>query len=254
MAETPPPAPTSDPLQPSAGRASGGLTIRIVPEASLAQHGAEVVAEAIVAGVRTRGRAAVAFSGGSTAPSLLEALAPMDLPWAALDVFQVDERVAPLHDAARNLTALRRTLVAEGRLPNQALHALPVDESPLAAAAARYGQLMRSLVGDPIVFDLVHLGLGSDGHTASLIPDAPDLLTCTEPVAVTPVYQGHHRLTLTPGVLSSSRRVLWFVNGESKASAVARLVRADGSIPASRVERSRAVLLLDDAAAGALQR
>jgi 6-phosphogluconolactonase len=228
------------------------MRVQVVPEDRLAARGAEYAAGVLRAAVAARGRATVAFSGGSTAGPLLAALAEADVPWSALHVLQVDERVAPDGHPDRNLTLLRRHLLDHVPVPADALHTMPVDEVDLDAAAARYTDVLLDLAGRPPRLDLVHLGIGTDGHTASLVPGSPLLELTREPVAVTAPYQGRSRMTLTLPVLSRARRVLWFVRGAAKARMVRRLVEGDTSIPAARVEASRALLLLDPAAAAAL--
>ncbi|MFO7589236.1 MAG: 6-phosphogluconolactonase [Gemmatimonadota bacterium] len=225
------------------------MKVEVVPADRLAARGAELVAGTLRAAVEARGRATVAFSGGSTAGPLLEALAGADVPWSALDVLQVDERVAPDGHPDRNLATLRRRLLDRVPLPPGRLHPMPVDEDDLEAAAAAYAAILCDLAGRPPTLDLVHLGLGADGHTASLVPGLP--AAASETVIVTPPYEGWRRMTLALPVLSRARRVLWFVSGAAKAPAVRRLVAGDRSIPAANVEASRSLLLLDsDAAAG----
>lgn len=229
------------------------MNIEVVPTGRHAVRGAEFVAGSLRDAVAARGRVAVAFSGGTTAGPLLEALAGADVPWSELDVFQVDERVAPDGHPDRNLTTLRRRLLDHVGLPPERLHAMAVGESDLEAAATSYAATLHDVVGRPPTLDVVHLGLGADGHTASLLPGlaglAPD---DARPVIVTPPYEGRRRMTLTLPVLSRARQVLWFVSGAAKAPAVRLLVEGDPSIPAARVETSRGLLLLDPAAAAEL--
>lgn len=228
------------------------MKVEIVPEERLGVRGAELVATALREAVAKRGHATVAFSGGSTAAPLLSALAAEDVPWTVVDVFQVDERVAPDGHRDRNLTTLRQHLVDHIPLPEDRLHAMPVDQPDLHAAAAAYGDVLHARGGRPPRLDLVHLGLGTDGHTASLTPDSPWLHEHSDPVAVTAPYEGRRRMTLTLPVLSQARQVLWFVSGAAKAAIVRRLVEGDRSIPAGHVRAARALLLLDSAASAAL--
>lgn len=229
------------------------MRIEICAEGEVAARGAAHVASVLRATVAARGRATVAFSGGSTAEPLLQALADLDVPWSAVHVLQVDERVAPEGHPDRNLTALRRHLLDRVPLPPEQLHAMPVEATDLHAAAARYAGILQDVAGRPPRLDLVHLGLGPDGHTASLAPGGPLLSTC-DSVGVTAPYRGRHRMTLTLPVLSAARQVLWFVLGAAKAAMVRRLIDGDPAIPAGKVERSRALLLLDPPAASALPR
>ena len=227
------------------------MRIEVVAENRIAERGAAHIAAVLRAVVAERGRATVAFSGGSTAGPLLQALAGADVPWSAVHVLQVDERVAPHGHPERNLTTLRQRLLDRVPLPPDQLHAMPVEDRDLDAAAARFAGTLHDLAGHPPRLDLVHLGLGPDGHTASLVPGSP-LLATRDPVGVTGSYQGRRRMTLTLPVLSAAREVLWFVIGSEKAAMVRRLVDGDPTIPAGRVEASRALLLLDPSAAAEL--
>lgn len=227
--------------------------IEVVPSSRHAWRGAEFVARTLRAAVAARGRATVAFSGGSTADPLLRELATLAVPWQAVAVLQVDERVAPAGHEDRNFTALRRRLADEGSLPPSTLHPMPVEADDLEAAAASYSATVKALAGRPPTLDLVHLGLGEDGHTASLIPGV-DWRDHSGPVATTPPYEGRRRMTLTPDVLSRARQLLWFVAGRSKAPIVRRFVDGDPTIPAAGVETDRSLLLLDRPAGAALER
>lgn len=228
------------------------LETRVVQRGQLAEEAAAHIAAVLRAAVDARGRATVAFSGGSDAGELLAAVAETDIPWQAVDVFQVDERVAPDGHPDRNLNAIRQWLVDHAALPPDRLHAMPVEAPDLDEAALRYADVLHERAGQPPRIDLVHLGIGTDGHTASLIPGSPLLHVTTRSVAVTDPYHGRRRMTLTLPVLSGARSILWYVNGHEKAPITRRLVDGDRSIPASLVERSRALLLLDRAAASAL--
>lgn len=221
-------------------------------EGAVAAQGAAHMAAVLRATVAARGHATVAFSGGSSAGALLAALADADVPWFAVHVFQVDERIAPDDHPDRNLTILRRHLLDHVPLPPDQMHPMPVDATDLDAAAARYAGILEDLAGRPARVDLVHLGLGSDGHTASLVPGSPLLRLKRCRVGLTAPYQGRRRMTLTLPVLSRARQLLWFVRGPAKAAMVRRLVDGDPSIPAGNVEPSRALLLLDPPAAAAL--
>jgi 6-phosphogluconolactonase len=167
-------------------------------------------------------------------------------------VFQVDERVAPEGHADRNLTHLRESLLQHASLRPEQIHAMPVESLDLEAAATRYALALRDMAGSPAVLDLVHLGLGPDGHTASLAPGDAVLDVTDEDVALTGVYQGRRRMTLTYPMLNRARRVLWVVTGGEKAEMLGRLRDGDVSIPAGRVQRGQALVLADRAAAGQL--
>lgn len=230
------------------------MNVDVVPRGQLPTWAAGIIATILRLAVVDRGRATVAFSGGTTAAALLAALAETDVPWRAVDVLQVDERVAPDGDPDRNLTGLRRQLLDRVPLPADHLHAMPVEDPDLAHAAQRYADVVRRVAGSPPRLDLVHLGLGTDGHTASLLPGSSLLDPDGDLVGTTLPYQGRQRMTLTLPALSHARNLLWFVTGASKASTVARLVAGDRSIPAGMVERAHARLLLDPEAATALPR
>ena len=217
---------------------------------AVAARAAEFVAAEARAAVAARARFALAVSGGHTPWQMLRALADQQIPWSAVHLFQVDERVAPAGDPDRNLTHIGESLLARVSLPAGHLHAMPVEEQDLGAAAAGYARELARAAGAPPVLDLVHLGLGPDGHTASLVPGDPALAATEETVAVTGVYQGHRRMTLTFAVLDRARCVLWLVTGADKQPMLARLRAGDRSIPAGRVRRDAALVLADAAAAG----
>jgi len=218
---------------------------------SAARRAAELIASDARAAVEARGRFAFAVSGGHTPWQMLRALADEDVPWQAVHLFQVDERVAPAGHADRNLTHIGESLLGRVPLPPGHLHAMPVEEPDLEAAAARYARELASVVGTSAVLDLVHLGLGPDGHTASLVPGDPVLAVRGADVAPTGVYQGRRRITLTYPVLDRARRILWLVTGAEKAGMLVRLRAGDPSIPAGQVRQDRALLIADRAAAAA---
>src|SRR5262249_18994987 len=148
------------------------------------------------------------------------------------------------------LTPRRESLMPWAPLRPGPVDAMPVEEADLEAAAARYAEVLRGLAGAPPVLDLAHLGLGPDGHTASLVPGDPVLEVTVTDVAPTGVYQGRRRMTLTYPVLNRARRIVWLVTGPDKADMLARLSKGDDSIPAGRIHQDRAVVLADrDAAA-----
>jgi len=227
------------------------MRIEVLADAdAVARRGAAVVAAEARAAVAERGRFVVAVSGGRTPWRMLRALADEALPWDGVHVVQVDERVAAAGDPERNLTHLRDGLLQHAPLPPEHLHAMPVESSDLESAVRRYATVLVEIAGSPVVLDLVHLGLGPDGHTASLVPGDAVLDVRDADVALTGAYQGKHRMTLTYPVLDRSRRVLWLVTGAEKAAMLARLRSGDRSIPAGRVSRERAIVLADRAASG----
>jgi 6-phosphogluconolactonase len=172
---------------------------------------------------------------------MLAALSHEHVSWEHAAVFQVDERVAPDGDPDRNLTHLRRSLPAAA-LP--AIRPMPVAEPDLEAAAAAYAASL------PERLDLVHLGLGADGHTASLVPGDPVLDVVDRDVAVTGAYQGRRRMTLTYPALERARAILWLVTGADKSEALEKLLARDPSIPAGRITNTHQLVVADRAAAG----
>src|SRR5262245_60685123 len=194
----------------------------------------------------------MAVSGGRTPWRMLRALADEDLPWADVHVVQVDERVAPAGHPDRNLTHLEESLLAHCPLPREQVHAMPVNAPDLESATRQYSETLQQIAGTPAVLDLAYLGLGADGHTASLVPGDPVLDVADADVALTGIYQGRRRMTLTYPILNRSRRIVWLVTGPDKAEMLVRLSRADRSIPAGRIDQHQAFVLADHEAAAQL--
>src|SRR5262245_35722990 len=227
------------------------MKIEIFPDTDeVAKKGAEIIAAEARAAVKARGRFTVAVSGGRTPWLMLRALANKDVPWEAVNVVQVDERVAPDGDPDRNLTHLRESLLGHAPLRREQVYAMPVEAQELESAAKHYAETLKKIAGSPPVLDLVHLGLGPDGHTASLVPEDPVLNVTDADVALTGFYQGRRRMTLTYPILNRARSVLWLVTGKDKVATLARLRDGDVTIPAGRIQRDNAVVLADKAAAG----
>src|SRR5438128_2836368 len=222
------------------------MKVRIFADAdSVAREGAAVVAAEARAAIAARGGFVMAVSGGRTPWVMLRALAREDVPWRAVHVVQVDERVAPAGDPERNLTHLRESLLGQTSLRPERIHAMPVEAPDLDVAAARYATTLQQIAGSPPVLDLVHLGLGPDGHTASLVPGDPVLNVADADVSLTGIYQGRRRMTLTYPILNRARSVLWLVTGKDKVAALGRLRAGDVSIPAGRIQRGNALVLAD---------
>jgi 6-phosphogluconolactonase len=219
---------------------------------AVAEIAAALVAAEARAAVAARGNFVMAVSGGHTPWQMLRALASEDVPWDAVHVVQVDERVAPMGDPDRNLTHLRESLLEHAPLHPDRIHAMPVESSNLQAACEEYALTLKTLAGSPPVLDLIHLGLGPDGHTASLVPGDAALETKDADVVLTGLYQGRRRMTLTYPILNRSRRVLWLVTGREKAGMLLRLRAGDPEIPAGRLRADHALILADRAAAGQL--
>ncbi len=213
-----------------------------------ARAAARFVAECTRRAVSERGKCVIAFSGGSTPRAMLGALVAEDLPWRDLHIFQVDERTAPDGHSERNLTLLQQTLLGKTPLTAGTLHEMPVEEEDLEAAASRYAQDLAATTGSPVVLDLVHLGLGGDGHTASLVPGDAALAISDRDVAVSEEYRGYRRMTLTLPLLNRARQRLWLVTGGGKSAMLARLLDGDQSIPAGRVHADNSVIFTDHAA------
>ena len=209
--------------------------IEVLPDAeAVARRAAKFICDRVRTGVEERGTFSLALSGGRTPARMLEFLErELDVPWEAVDVYQVDERIARRHDPERNLKLL------ETMLPDARIHAMPVEDEDLSAATARYGATL------PDRLDLVHLGLGEDGHTASLVPDCAALGIVDRDVAISREYEGRRRMTLTYPAIDRAREVLWVVTGEDKAEALAKLLAGDESIPAARVHTPAQTVLTD---------
>lgn len=211
---------------------------------AVASRAAQAIAAFAREAIAARGRFLFAVSGGHTPWMMLRALSAEQIPWPAVRIFQVDERVAPAGHADRNLTHLKESLSH----PAQIL-AMPVEAEDLDRAAAEYAQTLQRECGSPAVLDLVHLGLGPDGHTASLVPGDPVLNVRDKDVAMTGAYQGRRRMTLTYPAIDRARQVLWVVTGAEKVQMLDRLLRGDPDIPAGRVSREKSLVLADRAAA-----
>jgi 6-phosphogluconolactonase len=216
----------------------------------VAREAARLIAAVARTSVADHGRFTLAVSGGRTPWKMLAGLAAEDVPWPSVHLFQVDERLAPAGHPDRNLTHLAESLLAWAPIPAAHVHAMEVEDPEPEAAAARYGMVLREIAGEPPVLDLVHLGLGADGHTASLVPGDAVLEVARAEVALTAgTYEGWRRMTLTYPVLDRARRILWVVTGADKALMLQRVLAGDRSIPAGRVRSEHAILLADRAAA-----
>jgi len=216
---------------------------------SVARQGAAIIAAKARAAVAARGRFTAALSGGHTPWVMLRHLVGEDVPWSSIHVAQVDERVAPEGDPDRNLTHIRDSLLKHAPILAEQVYAMPVDAADLEAAASRYAETLHRIAGSPPVLDLIHLGLGPDGHSASLVPDDPVLSVTSADVALTGVYQGRRRMTLTYPMINRARDILWLVTGDEKAAMLKRLRNGDKSIPAGRIRRDDALMIADRAAA-----
>jgi 6-phosphogluconolactonase len=225
------------------------MKIEILADAdTVARKAAAIIAAEARDAVVARGRFVLAVSGGHTPWIMLRALAGEKVPWEQLHIVQVDERIAPAGHLDRNLTHLRDSLLTRVPLRPEQVHAMPVEAPDLETAAKTYSKTLSEIAGSPPVLDLVHLGLGPDGHTASLVPGDAVLNVTDGDVALTGLYQGRRRMTLTYPIIDRSRRILWLVTGADKAGPLKRLRDADPSIPAGRVRQDQALVLADRAA------
>lgn len=221
--------------------------IRAADAPEAAALAASEIASTCRSAVTEHGVAVIAVSGGETPWRMLDRLRSLDLPWQRTYVAQVDERVAPRGDPRRNLTRLEQILVTDGPLPRDNLLAMPVEADDLEVAAADYQRRLQTLAGHPLVLDLVQLGLGADGHTASLVPGDAVLEVANRDVALSGVYQGLPRMTLTLPALNRARQRLWLVTGSAKAATFQELLQGDlpSMSPARRVRRVDTVVVAD---------
>jgi 6-phosphogluconolactonase len=230
------------------------MKIEVFPDVeSVAREAAKLIAEEARTAVSARGKFVMAVSGGKTPWIMLRNLAHEDVPWNVVHVIQVDERIAPPLDPDRNLTHLRESLLTHVPLRPEQIHGMPVESANLESACKQYERTLQEIAGSPPVLDLVHLGLGPDGHTASLVPGEPILKVMDADVALTGMYQGRRRMTLTYPIINRSRRVLWLVTGAEKAGMLRRLRAGDQSIPAGHVRPDRCVVLADRTAAAQVE-
>lgn len=224
------------------------MKLEVLPDAEVvAQRAAEWIAQQATFTIAARGKFILGVSGGRTPRAMLAAFANADIDWIRVHIVQIDERVAPDGDPDRNLMMLTESL-APAAVPSANIHAMPVTDQDLALAADSYSAVLNELAGAPAVLDVAHLGLGSDGHTASLVPGDPVLEVRDREVAITGEYQGRQRMTLTYPILNRARQILWVVTGADKATALKQLQAGDATIPAGRIEQEHALILADQAA------
>jgi len=207
-------------------------------DSSLAHAAASYVIGIAQQAVLEKGVFDFAVSGGKTPWAMFAELASLDMPWEHTIMYQVDERVAPEGDSDRNLTNLLKSLGNTRAL----VRPMPVNEVDLDYAVNEYASIL------PARLDLVHLGLGPDGHTASLIPDDPVLEVNDQLIAMTGPYQGHPRMTMTYLALALADQLLWLVTGADKQGPLAKLLDGDTSIPAGRVSAAHSLIMADRSA------
>ena len=211
------------------------LLERFDDDAALADGAASYVAQRARDCVQARGEFVFAFSGGTTPWAMFERLATLEVPWERVTLFQVDERIAPEGDTTRNLTNLKASL---GTVSANIV-AMPVNDDDLERACDDYASLI------PERFDIVHLGLGPDGHTATLIPGDPVLSEVDRLVALTGVYHDERRMTLTYPAIARANQLLWLIAGVEKRTPLAQLLAGDESIPAGRVVAASSLVMAD---------
>ena len=228
----------------------GRVEWRVSEDAAGAEGAAAAfIAQCLRQAMDERGLATVALSGGRSPWGMFERLADERVEWDRVHVLQVDERIVPLDDKARNWSHFLEGSLAE-RIPQQNRHPIPV-EVDAELAVGRYSATLIQWAGVPPQLDVVHLGIGEDGHTASLFTDDVLLQDRRHWVGVSRVYEGHRRLTLTLPVLNCARRIAWFAIGAKRREVLTRLRKGDESIAASHVRRDNAVVFTDVATAEA---
>lgn len=226
------------------------MRIHVFPTPEIAaERAAEWLRTEIGRACAQRGRCLVALSGGRTPWRMLRDLRRLRVHWHDLQVFQVDERVVPENDERRNARQIADLLVGPALLGPSQFHAMPVERRNLESGTEDYAQLLREHGGTPPVLDVVQLGIGDDGHTASLVPGDRLLEARDRDVGISIPYKGVARMTLTFRVLDAARHRLWLVTGADKARALHKLWVGDASMPAGRVVRESAFVFTDSAAA-----
>jgi polyphosphate glucokinase len=223
------------------------------PEDAAKQATCEI-ANSIRAAVAARGLCSIAFSGGESPTLLFTTLAQENIPWRAVHIFQADERVVAADDAHRNWQGLHANLLSKISIPYTNLHPMLSEITDLDNAVKSYTTELNTITGEPPVLDIIHLGLGDDGHTASLTPNDMDLEQQTNDVALSSEYQGYRRITLNYSCLKRARKIIWFITGTNKAPALHRLEIADATIPAGRLHHDHNIAYVDHAAATELSK
>lgn len=229
------------------------MKIHVEPDADrLASACAAWIGKQARRALADRNTFSLALSGGRGPRPLFEALAREKIDWQRVQLFQVDERAAPPDSPDRNFHAIHALLVEHAGIPAEQVHPMPVERENLEAAAADYAATLERVLGPGRVLDLVHLGLGADGHTASLLPGDP-AADSGAPVIVSMEYQGFRRLSLSYPLLSAARRRSWFVTGAAKSAVLPRVIDGDRAVPAGRIERRDTLFFVDRSAAAALE-
>jgi 6-phosphogluconolactonase len=199
--------------------------------------------ECVEHAIAARGVAAIAVSGGTTPAAMLGELAASGADWRHVHVFQVDERLVPDDDERRNMRLVRAAFAQSG-VPPANLHAVVAASAAPQAVADSYGRELRAIAGTPPVLDAVHLGLGADGHTASLFP-GDRAVGAGGDVALSGDHGGMRRITLTLDTLNRARMRIWLVTGTRKREVVKRMLEPGSSLVANRLQAEHSVLVLD---------
>ncbi|HEX7061263.1 MAG TPA: 6-phosphogluconolactonase [Woeseiaceae bacterium] len=229
------------------------MKIHIEPDADrLALECAGWMAGQVRLGLAERDTFSLALSGGRGPHGMFEALAREKVPWSRVHLFQVDERAAPADSPDRNLTAIRSLLAERVAIPPGNVHPMPVEQDDLEAAAREYADTLARVLGPGAILDLVHLGLGEDGHTASLLPGDP-VAGSERTVIVSREYGGFRRMSLNYTVLSDARQRVWLVTGTAKSEMLLRAMDGDVTIPAGRIRREDTLFFADQAAGALLE-
>lgn len=228
------------------------MKLKVLPDIErVAQQAVKIITRVAQERIQQSGQFSFAVSGGSTPWIMLRQLAISNLDWGKVALFQTDERIVPAGDPQRNLVQIKQQLLDHSALKQDQIFAMPVEQTDLESAARDYSQELHKRCGNPPILDLIHLGLGEDGHTASLLP-GDSALTSHETIAISNEYQGLRRMTMTYSVINAARHRLWIVTGAKKRAMLERLYHGDRSIPAGRVERDNAIILADEDVVGGL--
>ena len=216
-----------------------------------AEKAAQLIGEYLNEVLSKKPIASIAFSGGRSPIQMFKHLVEQDIDWARVEIFQVDERIAPAGDTARNLTALQQHLFSRVDIPDTQVHAMPVETNNITTSLDEYATRLKTSAGDPPRLDIIHLGLGDDGHTASL-PPGDNVLNSKQLVDICEEFNDYRRMTLTYPVLNMASAIVWLVTGADKQPMLDRLLAGDTQIPAGRVNQAQAILVADKAAGAQL--
>lgn len=218
---------------------------------SLSRTAAERIRALATRALAQQDQFAVALAGGGTPRRLYELLAELDLPWSRVHLYWGDERVVPHDHPKSNVQMVRESLLSRASIPDENVHPIPMEDAPDTAASSYADILQHAFAGRSHTFDLVLLGMGTDGHTASLFPEhnlSPNDPKWVRSVSAPPRHDVAQRITCTLPVLNKARRAYVLVSGASKRETVeAALGNGDESLPIKRVHpQERIVWFLDE--------